>query len=119
MRKTLFMACAFFMLLGNPTVQAMGEKKEVPAREDKVTYAEVVEEHPQLKRMVDEEGFNSLSGPEQWDLIGIIDRYAFFSKEAEFYAGDRGSQATSTIYSQKARKLKKEIETRYGRVLKQ
>lgn len=106
------------MLLGLPSTEAMGEKKSTPLREDKVTYADVAKDHPQLKRMVDEDGFNSLSGPEQWELISMVDRYAFFLKETEFYAGDRGSQAASLIYSRKAKSLKKEIKNRFGHVLK-
>jgi hypothetical protein len=59
-----------------------------------------------------------VSGKEQWELIGMVDRYAFFRKEAEYFAGDRGSQSTSMIYSQKAKSLRKEIKKRFGHVLK-
>jgi hypothetical protein len=118
MRRIPLLAFAFCMLLGLPSTEAMGEKKSTPLREDKVTYADVAKDHPQLKRMVDEDGFNSLSGPEQWELISMVDRYAFFLKETEFYAGDRGSQAASLIYSRKAKSLKKEIKNRFGHVLK-
>jgi len=118
MRRILALALAFFFLLGMPSTRAMGDKKTAPGREDKVAYADVVKDHPQLKEMVDEDGFNSLDGAEQWELISMVDRYAFFIREAEFYAADRGSQATGVVYSQKAKSLEKEIEMRFGHVLK-
>jgi hypothetical protein len=119
MRRIGLLAFAFFLLFGHSSIEAMGDKKTLPGREDKVTYAEVAKDHPPLIRMVDEDGFNSLSGKEQWELISMVDRYAFFVKEAKYYAGDRGSQATGMVYSQKAKALKKEIEVRFGHVLKE
>jgi len=116
MKRILLLACAFCMVLGHTSTTAMGGKKKVPPREDKVTYAEVVKDHRALKKMVDENGFNSLSGKEQWELIGMLDRYAFFSYEAEYYAGE--APATSIIYLRKAKALKKEIRDRFGHVLK-
>jgi hypothetical protein len=118
MGRVLVLAFAFCVFLGHPTTKAMGDKESVPPREDEITYAEAVTDHPQLKKMVDEDGFNGLSGKEQWELIGMVDRYAFFRKEAEYFAGDRGSQSTSMIYSQKAKSLRKEIKKRFGHVLK-
>ena len=56
------------------------------------------------------------SSQEQWDLINLLDRYAFFRYEGEYYAGESPSQ--SMIYLRKAKSLKKEIKIRFGHVLK-
>lgn len=116
MRRMLLLVFAFWLFLGHTSAKAMGEKKTVPPREDKVTYIEVVKDHPQLEEMVDENGFNSLGGRDQWELIGIVDRYAFFLHEGQYYAGE--SPAQSMIYLDKAKSLKKEIRARFGHVLK-
>jgi hypothetical protein len=94
----------------------MGEKKAVPSRDDKMTYGEAVKDHPQLGEMVTEEGFNNLTGREQWELITLVDKYAFFRHEGEYYAGESPSQ--SMIYLRKAKMIKKEIRKRFGHVLK-
>jgi hypothetical protein len=94
----------------------MGEKGTVPSRQDKVTYAEVVNDHPQLEEMVDENGFDNLSGDAQWELINMVDKYAFFLHEGQYYAGE--SPAQSMIYLQKAKSLEKQIGKRFGDVLK-
>jgi hypothetical protein len=116
MRRILPMVFVFSMLLGHPSTRAMGEKKPVPSRQEKVTYAEVVRDHPQVKEMVEENGFNSLNGKEQWELIGMVDRYTFFRQEGEYYAGE--SPAQSMIYLNKAKSIKKEMRARFGHVLK-
>ncbi len=117
MPRFLLLALVFYLFLGHPLATAMGEKKAVPLREDKVTYSEVVKDHPQLKDVVDEDGFNSLSGKEQWELITMTDRYAFFSYEAEYYAGESPTQ--SIMYGKKAESLEKEMKARFGHVLKE
>ena len=117
MRRILLLTCALCIVLSHTSTTAMGAKKKVPPRVDKVTYAEVVDDHPALKEMVDEDGFNSLSGKEQWELIGMLDRYAWFRGEAEYYAGEASS--TAIIYLRKAKALKKEIDKKYGHVLKE
>ena len=117
MKRMLPLACLFCILLTLAFNTAMGEKEGEAPREDKVTYAEVVQDHPALKEMVDEEGFNGLSGQEQWELIGMVDRYAFFSHEAEYYSGEAPAQGI--IYLRKAKSLKKEITERFGHVLKE
>ena len=94
----------------------MGEKKAVPPRDDKITYDEAVKDHPQVGEMVTQEGFDSLNGAEQWELITMVDKYAFFQHEGEYYAGESPSQ--SMIYLRKAKALKKEIRKRFGHVLK-
>ncbi|MBW2058554.1 MAG: hypothetical protein JRH07_12770 [Deltaproteobacteria bacterium] len=116
MRRTLLFASVLFLLVITESASAMGQGKSVPSREDKVTYVEVVADHPQLEEMVDEEGFNDLSGRDQWELINLIDRYAFFLDEGRYYTGESPSQ--SMMYLRKAKSLKKEIITRFGRVLK-
>jgi len=116
MRRIVLLAFALSMLVSHLSTNVMGEKKAAPVRGEKVTYAEVVKDHPQLEKMVEENGFNSLSSQEQWDLINLLDRYAFFRYEGEYYAGESPSQ--SMIYLRKAKSLKKEIKTRFGHVLK-
>lgn len=116
MERILPLAFAFCMLFGYSSTGAMGKKKPVPPREDKVTYAEVVKDHPRLEEMVDANGFNTLSGKEQWELISMVDRYAFFLHEGQYYAGE--SPASSFIYFNKAKSLKKQIRARFGHVLK-
>ncbi|NIQ39328.1 MAG: hypothetical protein GTN81_12150 [Proteobacteria bacterium] len=117
MRRILLFALVFYILVGHNSTTAMGEKKKAPLREDKVTYAEVVKDHPALREMVDETGFNDLSGEEQWELIAKIDKYTFFRHEGEYYAGESPSQ--SMMYLQKAKSLMKEIRARFGHVLKE
>lgn len=116
MRRIVLLAFALCILISHTSTKAMGEKKPVPSRQDKVTYAEIVKDHPQLEEMVDENGFNSLSGKEQWELVSMVERYAFFINEGEYYAGESPSQ--SMIYVSKAKSLNKEIRTRFGHVLK-
>ena len=94
----------------------MGEKRAVPARDDKITYAEAVQDHPELAEMVVEEGFNSLNGAEQWELITLLDKYTFFQKEGEYYAGESPGQ--SMFYLQRAKSLMKDIRKQFGHVLK-
>jgi len=117
MRRFLPLALVLFLLLPHALATAMGEKKTVPLREDKVTYSEVIEDHPQLKDIVNEDGFNSLSGKEQWELITMTDRYAFFRYEAEYYAGESPTQ--SIMYTRKANSLEEEMKARFGHVLKE
>jgi hypothetical protein len=117
MKKILLFALAFYIFVGHNSITAMGEKKKAPLREDKVTYAEVVKDHPPLKEMVDENGFDNLSGKEQWELIAKLDKYTFFKQEGEYYAGESPSQ--SMMYLQRAKSLKKEIRARFGHVLKE
>ena len=103
-------------LLIHVHAHAMGEKKPLP-RKDKVPYAEAVKEHPQMKTMVDEKGFDNLSGEEQWELIGLIDRYAFFIREAKYYSGE--SPGTAYAYLQQIESIKKQLKARFGSVLKE
>ncbi len=117
MRKVLPWAFAVSILLVHTSARAMGEKKSVPPREDKVTYAEIVPDRPQLKQMVHENGFNSLSGKEQWELISMVDRYTFFLNEGEYYAGEDPIQ--SILYLKKAESVRAAIRTRFGHVLKE
>ena len=116
MRRVLPWAVLCCLLSFHTSTEAMGEKRAVPPREDKITYREAVQDHPQLVEMVTEEGFNNLNGREQWELITMIDKYAFFRHEGEYYAGESPSQ--SMIYVQKAKALEKEIRKRFGHVLK-
>lgn len=116
MGRILPLAFAFYMLLGYTSTEAMGKKKPVPPREDKVTYVEVVKDHPQLEEMVDANGFNTLSGRQQWELISMVDKYAFFLHEGQYYTGE--SPASSFLYLNKARSIKKQIRARFGHVLK-
>lgn len=116
MGRILLLAVAFCILVGHTSTTAMGEKKTVPLREDHVTYTDAVKDHPALEEMVDENGFNSLSGGEQWELISMLDKYAFFRHEGEYYAGESPSQ--SMMYLQRAKSLMKEIKARFGHVLK-
>lgn len=116
MRGVLPWAVLCCLLFLHTSTTAMGEKKAVPSREDKITYHEAVQDHPQLAEMVAEEGFNNLSGRDQWELITMVDKYAFFRHEGEYYAGESPSQ--SMIYLRKAKALKKEIQKRFGHVLK-
>jgi len=115
MRRLLPWAVLCCLFLHTSTT-AMGEKKAVPPRDDKITYGEAVQDHPQLAEMVTEEGFNNLNGREQWELITMVDKYAFFRHEGEYYAGESPSQ--SMIYLRKAKALKEEIRKRFGHVLK-
>ncbi|NIO06028.1 MAG: hypothetical protein GTN74_15940 [Proteobacteria bacterium] len=117
MRKALLLAVALSLLYAHTSTTAMGEKKVAPARTDKVTYAELVKDHPALEEMVDENGFNDLSGEEQWELITMVDKYYFFQQEGEYYAGESPSQ--SMMYLRRAKSLKKEIEARFGHVIKE
>lgn len=82
----------------------------------KVIFEQVVRDHPYLGEMVDIEGFNSLSGEEQQELISMIDRYAFLRYQAEYY--EQESRATSSAYFRRAKSVKKQIKTRFGHVLK-
>jgi hypothetical protein len=117
MRKVLLLAGILSLLFAHTSTTAMGEKKRTPARTDKVTYAEVVKDHPALEEMVNENGFNNLSGEEQWELIAMLDKYYFFQNEGEYYAGESPSQ--SMMYLRRAKSLKKEIEARFGHVMKE
>jgi hypothetical protein len=116
MRRALPWILILFLLLIHTPTTAMGEKKAVPPRDDKITYDRAVEDHPQLAEMVTEEGFNNLDGREQWELITMVDKYAFFRHEGEYYAGESPSQ--SMIYLRKAKALNEEIRKRFGHVLK-
>ncbi len=83
---------------------------------EKVTYPEAAGNHPHLRDMVKEEGFNSLSAEEQQELIRLIDKYAYYLEKAEYY--DHESPGKSLAFSQDAEVLRKEIETRFGHILK-
>ncbi len=85
----------------------------IPTR---IMFREAVKDYPYLAEMVTEEAFNILRGKEQRELIDMIDKYAFFLHEAEYYKQE--SPATSYSYSQKAGSLKKEIEARFGHALR-
>ena len=114
MKRLSLLVFILFLFVHVPA-HAMGEKP--PPREDKVQYADAVKEHPQMKTMVDEKGFNNLSGKEQWELIGLIDRYAFFMREAGYYSGE--SPGTAHAYLQQVESIKKQMKARFGGVLKQ
>ncbi len=66
--------------------------------------------------MVDEDGFNSLSDKEKQELIGLVDRYAFFLGQAEYYREE--APIKSKEYFKRAESIKKRIIARFGHVLK-
>jgi hypothetical protein len=115
MKRLSSLAFILFLLI-HVSAHAMGAKKPLP-REDKVQYAEAVKEHPQMKTMVDEKGFDNLSGKEQWELIGLIDRYAFFMREARYYSGE--SPAMAYAYLEQVESIRKQLKARFGSVLKE
>ncbi|NIO05968.1 MAG: hypothetical protein GTN74_15605 [Proteobacteria bacterium] len=83
---------------------------------EKVTYPEAAGNHPHLLDMVKEDGFNRLSAKEQQELIRLIDKYSYYLEKAEYY--DHESPGKSLAFSQDAEVLRKEIETRFGHILK-
>jgi formylglycine-generating enzyme required for sulfatase activity len=90
---------------------AMTIPKRVPFQEATIDY-------PHLGEMVDEEGFNNLKGGEQQELMGMVDRYLFFLEMAERYEEEK-APSTSQDYSRRARSLKRDIESKFGHVLKE
>jgi hypothetical protein len=115
-RRILIVVFACSLLFVHGSTMALAGKTPEPPREDKVTYQEALEDHPALAEMVDEAGFNSLSGPEQWELITLVDKYSFFQQEGEYYAGESPGQ--SMLYLQRAKSIMKDIQKRFGHVLK-
>jgi len=116
MRRALSWVLVLFLLLIHTPTKAMGDKGTVPAREDRIDYADAVKDHPELKERVTADGFDSLTGKEQWELIALLDKHVFFRHEGEYYAGESPSQ--SMIYLQKGKAIEKEIRKRFGHVLK-
>jgi len=79
-------------------------------------YAKVAQEHPELREMVAESGFNDLSIKEQQDLIQMVDRYEWLVSKTEDYGGEY--QPISRVYSERAESLKEQIKARFGNAMK-
>ena len=80
-------------------------------------YAKVVQDHPELREMVAESGFNDLSIKEQQDLIQMVDTYEWLLSKAKDYGGEY--QAVSRTYSERAEFLKEQIKALFGNAMKQ
>jgi formylglycine-generating enzyme required for sulfatase activity len=99
----------------NARVKSVGFRlaRTVPTR---LIFTEVLRDYPILGELVNEDGFNGLSGKEQRELMRLLDKYVFFVNEAKYY--DRESPGTSLAYSRMARTVKKQIQGRFKHILK-
>jgi len=80
-------------------------------------YAKVVQDHPELREMVAESGFNDLSIKEQQDLIHMVDTYERLLSKAKDYGGEY--PAISRTYLVRAESLRQQIKARFGHVVTQ
>ena len=80
-------------------------------------YTKVVQDHPQLREMVAESGFDNLGIKEQQHLIHMVDMYEWHLSKAKDYG--REYQTVCRTYSERAESLKEQIKTRFGHVMKQ
>ena len=83
----------------------------------RAVYGRVVKDHPELGRLVAESGFDSLTINEQQELVRMVERYGWLLSLAKGYEAEY--PAISDNYLMRAKSLKKQIESRFGHVLKE
>jgi formylglycine-generating enzyme required for sulfatase activity len=82
----------------------------------RVSFATASRQQPQFSEFMTEKDFDRLTIAEQHELIGMIDKYGWLLSLTDSYEKDYPE--ISQTYAHRAESLKKQIEARFGHVLK-